>query len=169
MADYESWKNATNGLLFIRKYNGRGELDHEAVQAKKTFHVTPQERRINQEMAAVPEQDFFSNGMLTPVRLIDTEEDAKEIASNPNLMSESDMKGLFKSQWKTFSTKVAGITNETTLKRMLEMARDDDSGASVKQADAIEARLRDVAPAQFVEVTSAPISNRPQFNPTSQR
>lgn len=169
MAEYESWKNATNGLLFIRKYNNRGDLAHEAVHAKKTFHLTPQERRINQEMAAVPENDFFSNGMLTPVRLIDTEEDAKEIASNPNLMSESDMKALFKGTWKSFAAKVDGITNETTLKRLLEMARDDDSGASVKQADAINERLRQIAPAQFVEVTSAPISEKPQLKPTSPR
>lgn len=169
MSEYESWKNATNGLLFIRKYNNRGDLGHEAVHARKTFHVTPQERRINQEMAAVPSQDFFSNGMLTPVRLIDTEEDAKEIASNPNLMSESDMKGLFKAQWKTFDARIDSITNETTLKRLLEMSQDNEVGASVRQADAVQARLREVAPQTFIEVQSAPISEKQTLKPTSPR
>jgi hypothetical protein len=150
MADTEAWKNAGAGLIVIKKTNQKGDFGEEAVLGGKVIQISPKDRRANSEMAATEELDVFKNGMLTPIRLIDSEEDAVEIASNPNLMTEQDMKDLFKSHWKTFETRIGEIANETTLTRLLEIGRIED--AKVRQVEAIEARLADVRPVSHIEV-----------------
>lgn len=150
MAETEAWKNAGLGLIVIKKTNQKGEFGEEAVPGGKVIQITPKDRRANSEMAAIEELDVFKNGMLTPIRLIDSEEDAKEIASNPNLMTEQDMKDLFKSHWKTFENRIGEVANETTLTRLLEIGRAED--AKVRQVEAIEARLAEIRPVTHVEV-----------------
>lgn len=170
MAEHESWKNTTAGRIFLKKYNQRGELAAEMIPGGKVFQISPKERRINTEMAAGPELDFFSNGQLTPVRLIDTEEDAKEIASNPNLMAESEMVDLFKGHWKSFEARVNDIGNLTTLQRLLEVAQSDAVDAKVRQMEAIKARIDEISPAGHVEITHAgSVDERTGLKPVTPR
>lgn len=152
---HESWQNTIAGKIFLKKYNQRGELAAEMIPGGKVFQITPTERRINSEMAATPELDFFRNGQLTPVRLIETEEDAKEIASNPNLLAESDMVDLFKAHWKTFEARISEINNATTLERLLEVAQSDVVDAKVRQVEVIKAKLDQINPANHVEIAHA--------------
>lgn len=166
--DFETWKNSTAGRVVLKKFNQRGELSDEMMSGGKVFHIKPQERRINQEMAATPELDMFSNGQLTPVRLIETEEDAKEIASNPNLLSESDMKDLYKGHWKTFESKVAEISNINTLERLLEIGSEVD--AKVRQIDVIKARVEELNPVEHTEINHAgSVDERTGLRPVSPR
>lgn len=144
MADkeLEIWENATRGRIGVRKFNARGDLDTELVRAGGKVTLTPQERAINQEKAATAALDVFQNGHLTPVKLIDGTEDAREIASNPNLMGESDLRDLFKIRTlKTFSAKVQEISNPMTLQRLLSMSDEEDLNATVKQVGLIKDRL----------------------------
>lgn len=167
---YETWKNATLGRVVLKKYNQKGELSDEMVAGHKVFHITPQERRINTEMAATAELDMFSNGQLTPVRLIDSEEDAKELASNPNLMSEDEMRDLFKAHWKTFEARVSEISNLPALNRMLELASNNEVDAKVRQLDAIKARIEDVNPTTHVEISHAgSVDERTGLKPVTPR
>jgi hypothetical protein len=167
---HETWKNATRGRIFLKKYNQQGQLAAEMVPGGKVFQISPTERRINTEMAASPDLDFFQNGQLTPVRLIETEEDAKEIASNPNLMAESDMVTLFKGHWKTFEAKVNEISNLTTLKRLLEIAQSDEVDAKVRQVEAVKARISDIDPVEHVEIAHAgSVDERTGLKPVTPR
>lgn len=166
--EYETWKNSTAGRVVLKKYNQRGELSDEMMSGGKVFHIKPQERRINQEMAANPDLDMFSNGQLTPVRLIETEEDAKEIASNPNLLSEEEMKDLYKGHWKSFESKVSEISNLTTLERMLEVGNEVD--AKVRQVETIRARIEELNPVDHVEIEhSGNIDERTGLRPVTPR
>lgn len=170
MTEHESWKNTTAGRIFLKKYNQRGELASEMVPGGKVFQISPVERRINTEMAALPELDFFSNGQLTPVRLIETEEDAKEIASNPNLMAESDMVDLFKGHWKTFEARVGEINNLTTLRRLLEVGQSSEVDAKVRQVDVIKAKIEEISPAEHVEINHAgSVDERTGLKPVTPR
>lgn len=161
----ETWRNATKGRVAVLKHNGRGVLDHELVSGGKTVLLTQAERIINQDMAATEELDVFKNGTMVPVRLLDTTEDAKEIASNPNLKSEQDLRDMFKLQWKKFETEVAEISNLTTLLRLKEIAQEGD--ATVRQVNVIESRIADVDPnASVIDTTvqnysSAPLPRTP--------
>lgn len=147
MADsrnHETWKNNGAGRHFLKTLNSKGEFTDLRIDGNKTFHISPEDRRINQEIAANEELDMFKNGAFSPVRLIESDEDTQEIASNPNLMTEDDMKAIFKGNWKVFDKQVADISNSRTLDRLLEVAHDID--ATVRQVDAIRSRQQKLSP-----------------------
>lgn len=155
-AHQETWRNATAGTVFLVRLDHRGEMTlNEQVNAGRVIHLTPEERRINMEKAADETQDPFRNGILTPVRLIDTEEDARELAANPNSMSETDMRALFKAP-RTFAGKIAAINNLTSLERLLALAHDAD--ATIKTVEHIQSRIREVTNASAAPSPSAPRS-----------
>lgn len=142
---YETWKNVTAGTVVLRKIDRNGELIHEVITGGRTIHVTPTERRLNQEQCATDELDFFQNGILTPVRLIEGAEDVEKIRGNPNHMSEDDMAELFKAKGlKAFQEKVESVSNPITLNRMVEIAKAEEVNATMRQVQILEARLADV-------------------------
>lgn len=147
----ERWENATKGRVVIRKFDARGNLGHEMVNAGRSINLTPQERKTNQEMAATEELDVFSNGTMQPLRLLEGTEEAKEIASNPNHLSDSDVKVLVKGHHKTLEKRLVDISNPSALQRMLEVARVEDCSVSTVQK--IQDRLMEVAPSLVQEVT----------------
>lgn len=141
----ETWKNVTRGRVVLKRYDRlMGRLKAEMIGAGKTFHISPEDRRFNQDEAANEDLDVFSNGILCPVRLLDTEEDAREIAANPNLLSESDIVGLFEGHWRTFEKRIGDIRNLNTLERILEVGQERD--ATVKQIATIEERIAQLTP-----------------------
>lgn len=146
---YEAWKNATAGMIFLQRFDRRGELVHERVDGGKTVNLTPEERRLNQELAASDDLDFFKNGQLIPVRLVETAEDLDAIQQNPNLMTDEDLIELLGKQWKQLETRLEEITNAPTLRRLLELAHEHD--ASVKTAERIRKRLHEVDPSPVIE------------------
>lgn len=156
----ETWQNATLGTVVIWRFDHRGALQDEVIRGGMKFQLSPEERMHNMEQSASAEQDNFKNGTLVPVKLIDGTEDAQEIASNPNLIGESDMKELFKAHWKTFTVTVEKINSLGTLQRMLEMSVEAD--ATVRQSDVLKARIKELGP-EVVEVTTegtAPTASR---------
>jgi hypothetical protein len=137
----ETWENSSKGKVYVLRYDSRGELIHEIVRAGGKVQLTPDERVINMERASTPDLCVFRNGVMSPVRLLDSTEDAEEIASNPNIISESDISDLFSSHWKTFETRVNEISNLGTLERILSLAEDEDSGATVRQVNVLRERI----------------------------
>jgi hypothetical protein len=147
--DMESWRNVSAGTHFINRLDHRGEMTRvEMIESGKTFHLTPEERRINSEKAATADLDVFRNGFFEPVRLLDDSDEARELAANPNVMSESDMRALMKVHPKTFEAKIRSITNATTLQRMVGIAHDED--ATIKRLSMIQGRLDEVTPSMAV-------------------
>jgi hypothetical protein len=156
----ETWKNVTAGTVVLKRLDHRGELTRdEIVIGDKSFHITSAERRLNQESAADEELDVFKNGTLHPLRLIEDSEEALEIASNPNLMSESDMQVLIKAHFKTFAKGLSDIGNVTTLQRLLSMARSED--ASISRVEAISDRIAEMNPTLINDVQVVGTSPEP--------
>lgn len=144
---YETWKNVTAGTVVLKKIDRNGDLIHEVITGGRTVHVTPTERRLNQEQCATDELDFFQNGIMTPVRLIEGAEDVEKIRGNPNHMSEDDMGDLFRAKGlKAFQEKVDAVTNPITLNRMVEIAKAQEVNATVRQVQILEARIEEIAP-----------------------
>jgi uncharacterized protein YgbK (DUF1537 family) len=162
----ETWQNVTAGRVVINRMDHRGELTrNDIIDSGKKFSLTTEERKMNQDLAARADLDVFSNGQLQPVRILDSVEDAREIASNPNLMSESEMRALMKPGVKTpqFALKIQEITNGSALDRLLALAEEED--ATISKVEAIKTRLREVAPDLFAErqvVTTAPGGGPPE-------
>lgn len=142
--ELETWKNGTLGLIVVKKFGVQGHIIEEQIVGGRSVHLTPKERHLNQEKAADDSLDVFKNGMLLPVRLIDSEEDTVELQANSNAMSETAMKALFRSQMPTFRKKVSEISNRSALQRLIEVCSDVDG--SVKQLETIQDRLQEVSP-----------------------
>ena len=142
----ETWQNVSNGRVVVMKFDRGGDIRHEMIRGGQKFTITPEERLLNMDRAASDQLDVFKNGFLSPVRLIDDVEDYQEIASNPNLLGESELREMFDLHWKTFESKLNGITNVTTVNRLFELADQDDVNCSMKQFQAVKARLNELAP-----------------------
>ena len=155
----ESWKNATAGRFVLTRMSTMGQRTYEMIGPNKTFAVTPAERRLNQELVASEELDAFKNGTLQPVRLPEGTE--PDLLQNPNHIAEDEVKGMFGLHWKTFEKRLQEITNPSTLETLLELARQDDVNATVRQLEAIQARMKEVAPPLFdnVEVVATGPTN----------
>lgn len=138
----EIWQNMSLGVVVVQKFDRRGEVTDELVPGGQKTSLTKDERLFNMDQAADAKLDNFSNGSLVPVRLID-DADAAEIASNPNLLTEDDLRKLVKIK-KGFPAKVNEIGNYTTLNRLKQIAEEED--ASVNQVRAIESRMKEVLP-----------------------
>jgi hypothetical protein len=142
--EFELWQSAIPGSIVIRKFNQQGILSEENVPAGRKIQLTPKERRINQELCASDDLDVFQNGMLTPVRLLDSEPETETLKANSNAMSETHMRALFKSQLPTFTKKINEVSNVITLRRLLEVAEEVD--ASLRQVKVINERIAEMSP-----------------------
>lgn len=142
--ELEVWQNSGYSTICLNKFDSRGNIIREQIPGKRKVMLTPEERRLNQEVAATDQLDFFQNGMLVPVRLLDSEEDTQKLQANVNAMSETAMKALFKSQKPAFTAKLDEISNVITLRRLLEVATEVD--ASIRQVEAIQARIDNLSP-----------------------
>lgn len=145
----ETWKNNAAGTVVVRKRGQYGVEVEEVVGGGKIVHISAEDRRMNQESAALPSLDVFANGMLHPVKVGSA---AEEFAGNSNLMTEENMRDLVKSHPKTFDKRLSEISNPVVVTRLLEIARDED--CTVKRVEAIQARLEDVNPINTIKIHS---------------
>lgn len=142
----ETWRNATRGRVVIKRVGPMGATRDDMIGAGKTFHLTPQDRRLNQQMAAEEELDVFTNGTLVPVEIDESSEDYRELVENPNLLNDAQIAKLFKANDDVFAERISEIKNATTLERLHDLASQDETGARVSQLKMLDARLRQVQP-----------------------
>lgn len=147
MSDKETWSNAGAGEVWILTFDHSGKVKQIPIRSGGKAVITVEERKLNQDRAASVEKDFFMNGSLTPIRLVDTAEDYHEISSNPNLLSEDDMLDLFKLKGPAFRARLADVTNVIALRRMLDIAKSDDAATNVTmtQFKILESRITDLS------------------------
>lgn len=162
--EVETWRNASRGKRGVIKFDRYGNIQHEVINPGRTFTLTRDERTLNQERAATDRLDNFKNGTMVPVKLVD-EDDKIAFASNPNLMGDGELRGLFKLHYKKFETQVNAIENEIALDRLAELAVDPEISATVTQSKIIQARLAEVNPQHSTQVTQIPIPGKgPDIN-----
>lgn len=137
----EAWQNATKGRVVVRKYGVGGDIRQEMVGPNRVIQLSPQERRLNQELAWSEEADAFLNGTLQPVRLVEGDEDAEALASHPNHLSDTAAKKMFSQSLDKFAARLEEITNPAAMERLLGLAEDPTTGASFHQHKMVEERL----------------------------
>lgn len=157
--DLETWQNAGRSRVIIKKFAHSGELVDHIIKGQQKLSVTSHERRLNQEMAADADWDPFNNGTFIPVLLVETAEDLEQIKSNPNLMSEDDMRALLRQHFKQVQSRLRDIKSETVLNRLAEIAHEED--VSVGKVEAITARLQEFKP-DFMSEQGDGMPERPQ-------
>lgn len=152
--DLETWESSIAGRVVLKLRNTLGTLTATMVGPGKRAHLSPADRRYNQDKYATAAQDPFQNGTLRPVRLVEDDPDTAKLLSNPNLISADEMRALFKKPLPAFEARLATITLPVTIREIRRIAEDVE-GATIRQLKAIEARLEAVAPTRFAEVTVA--------------
>jgi hypothetical protein len=136
----EVWRNATAGLVYINRIGEYGRKFSELIQPGRAFQVTPTERRLNQNSVALAEFDVFTNGTLEPVDLIDDEPDTEKLRNNPNLITDKDVRLMFRLKGEMFRQRIEEITNVASVNRLLEAARDENFEASLAQFEVLKMR-----------------------------
>ena len=121
----EIWRHSGAGRVFLTKFNAAGTETSVAVGGGKTVTLTPQERRLNQDRCASDKLDFFKNGTLVPVRLVESEYDFEELANNRQVMSDEEIAALLTGHPSTFKKRVEELTNPVTIQRIIDAAGDE--------------------------------------------
>ena len=73
----EIWRNSSLGMCSVRVLDTFGREDDKVVRGGQTFQLSTHERKMNQWLAATPEQDMFRNGyfsLIAPSGETDMEE-----------------------------------------------------------------------------------------------
>lgn len=143
--DIESWQNVSRGKVLVNKFDHNRQVVQEVVHPGRQVLVSPQERTIlNSDRTYAVKDDVFQNGLLIPLILAS---DSGELKENPNHMNETQMRGLFSLNWKTFDREISAISSPPVLQRLLEMIEDPDDkiDPTTRQRDVVEQRLKEVS------------------------
>lgn len=165
-SDLEAWRNAMAGRVVVTKFGADGKLRSELVSSGKVIHLSPAERKINQEAAANEDLDVFLNGCLQPVRLVKGDKSSEEMASHPNHLTDEEALALFRGPKEQFVERLATITNAAAVQRLLDLAEDPSTGASFQQHELVQARLEVVAvqPMQHIRGHAPARDGRPALD-----
>lgn len=158
--DMETWKNVSAGKVWINRIGDYGKPRTEIVVGGRSFNLTPQERRMNQNVVARPELDVFTNGTLQPISLIDEEWDTEMLRSSPNALGELDIEKLFKVRGEAFRDRLEQITNLATVNRLAELAREPRFNVTVQQYEIVKLRERALGEAPSPGTPSDPDGER---------
>lgn len=153
--DFETWNSSIDGVVWLKKFDRRGDIIEEQVKPHGKVILTPEERRYNQEMVAESSLDPFLNGMLIPIKLVESSDDYAELRGNPNHLTEDDMRGLLENpkDLAGLASNVAKVSNPTTLQRMIALAESEEVDATIRQVSVLRQRLADLSQeATYTEV-----------------
>lgn len=137
----EHWRFNGRGKLIIRKIGEFGRQTSAQIHGGTTFHLTPAERRLNQQVVAKPEYDPFTNGQCEALLLDETDPDYIKLTENANVIKRDDTTRIFKTKGEHFKARLERITSASAIRTLLEMAEATDSTATVPQWRMLQARL----------------------------
>lgn len=151
VVEKEIWKNVSRGVTLVNVYDHNGQQVQRMVRSGKTIEVTPKERMyLNTDRAMVEGTDVFTSGAMVPESLPEDTPDKEEIEANPNQVSEEGLADLLELKWQKFDAALEQITNAQVLERLHDEAEADE-GTTVRQLDAIKARLLNVSPSHVFD------------------
>jgi hypothetical protein len=134
----ETWSNTSPSLVYLTKIGEYGKRETELVYGGRAFSLTPQERRLNQSQCFDSKNDPFTNGTFKPLALIEDERDTEALRNNPNVLDDDDIAELFKLTGEPFNQRLIAITNPTAVDRLIEVARQPSTDATVGQLETLK-------------------------------
>jgi hypothetical protein len=118
----ETWQNVAAGVNFIVQENRRGDEVPVSISGDRSFRLTTFDRMLTEDRIVDPRDNPFLNGSFRPVIVPAT----VSINTNPNAMSEDDIKRLFKASNVAWDEYMKVVTSPGTLKRMMDLAEQSD-------------------------------------------
>ena len=143
----ELWENRNKGEIWVSAFDSQGKERKVRIRPGGNIHLTTRERKLNQERAYDESLDFFTNGTLSIVKMVDTAEDAAEVLDNPNVKSEKELQALFAQNASALKKDLAQIDSPMVLARLKEMVENEDSpNITMAKARAVEERYVELNP-----------------------
>jgi hypothetical protein len=148
--ELEIWENRNRSEFWVMKEDLSGQVVPVRIAPGKQIEISTYDRQRNQEQTVDPKFDWFTNGALSQVKLIDTADDIDEIKANPNTKSETELRELLNLNANELKKELAQITSPLVLARLKEFIESDDSdkaeGLTVAKSKAVMARYEELHP-----------------------
>jgi len=148
--ELEIWENRNRSEFWVMKEDLSGQVNAVRVAPGKQIEISTYDRQRNQEQTVDSRFDWFTNGALSRVRLLDTADDIEEIQANPNTKSEAELRALLSLNANELKKELAEITSPLVLARLKEFIESDDSdkaeGLTVAKSKAVMARYDELHP-----------------------
>lgn len=148
--DLEIWENRNRSEIWVMKEDLSGLPVSTPVRPGGKLEISTYDRQRNQEACQASEFDWFTNGALSPVKLIDSAEDYEEIASNPNAKSEKEIRALLSLNANELKKELAQITSPLVVARLKEFIESDDADTAenitMAKSKAVNARYDELHP-----------------------
>lgn len=148
--DLEIWENRNRSEFWVMKEDLSGQPQSVRVGPGKQIEISTYDRQRNQEQTIDPKFDWFTNGALSRVRLVDTADDKEDIEANPNTKSEKELRDLLSLPANDLKKELANITSPLVLARLKEFIESDESdkaeNLTVAKSKAVLARYDELHP-----------------------
>jgi hypothetical protein len=155
--EFETWENKNRSEIWINRTDFKGEIQSVRIPPGQRIEITTDDRiRYNQEAAWDSSLDWFLNGALSQVHLLDTAEDYEELLSNPNTKSESELQDLLKLNANELKKELAKITSPLVLQRLKAYVESDE----VDKAENITVAKVKAVNARFEELNGSPAGKK---------
>lgn len=142
----ETWESVSQAMNFVIKFGPMGEHVYEQVHGQRKFTITTAERLVTQSRVAETKHDPFTNGMFRPIVV----PASVNVETNPNALADEDILQIFTSSDVAWGAYMDVLDAPATLRRMLNLADQDDVEISLKRYRQLEARLLELTPRQRV-------------------
>lgn len=139
----ETWENVGLGTNYVIRENRRGDEVYEQVAGKRKFKLSTWDRMLTEDKIADDRHNPFKNGSFRPILV---PEDVT-IETNPNAMSDDDVKRLFQASDLAWAEWMEQIDSPATLQRMLDMADNGEADLAhrrYKQLSSMHARYSNI-------------------------
>lgn len=136
----ETWENVSPSTNYIIRLDMRGDETHVQVSERRKFMITTQERMLTEERVLDPKNNPFKNGSFRPVITPDN----VTIETNPNALSDDDILRIFKASEVAWGEWLSNLDAPATLRRMIELADENEDDIGLKRYRQMEARLAEV-------------------------
>lgn len=122
----ETWENVGSSVNYIIRENRRGDAEHAEIKGQRQFKLSSYDRMLTEDQILDLRNNPFKNGSFRPVIVPEN----VNIESNPNAMSEEDIRSLFKASDTAWDEWMDMIDSPSTLQRMIDMADDGECDLS---------------------------------------
>jgi len=146
--ELEVWENRNRSEIWVEVEDLGGRPTARRVGPGQRIELTTYDRQRNQEAAmngAGKDFDWFSNGALSNVHLLDSADDYEDVKANVNTQSESEIRNMLNLNANELKKELAEITSPLVIARLKEFIESDDAdkaeGITVAKVKAVNTRF----------------------------